>query len=188
MSLCCLCVVFYCGFWLFGVLLFFLCLVIVLGLVMEVKCMSFFQEFKEFAMRGNVMDMAVGVIIGGAFGKITASAVNDLVMPVVGLLTGGVDFTNLFISLNGKEFATLEAAKKAGAPVVAYGSFINVVVDFLLIAFSVFLMIKMVNRLHPTEAAKPARVCPYCKQEIAEDAERCPHCTSLLYEPVAFDK
>ena len=150
--------------------------------------MSFFQEFKVFAMRGYVMDMAVGVIIGGAFGKITASAVNDLVMPVVGLLTGGVDFTNLFISLNGKEFATLEAAKKAGAPVVAYGSFINVVVDFLLIAFSVFLMIKMVNRLHPTEAAKPARVCPYCKQEIAEDAERCPHCTSLLYEPVAFDK
>ena len=150
--------------------------------------MSFFQEFKEFAMRGNVMDMAVGVIIGGAFGKITASAVNDLVMPVVGLLTGGVDFTNLFIALNGKEFATLEAAKKAGAPVIAYGSFINVVVDFLLIAFSVFLMIKMVNRLHPKEVAKLVRVCPYCKQEIADDAVRCPHCTSMLYEPVAFDK
>lgn len=150
--------------------------------------MSFFQEFKEFAMRGNVMDMAVGVIIGGAFGKITASAVNDLVMPVVSLLTGGVDFTNLFITLNGKDFTTLEAARKAGAPVVAYGSFINVVVDFLLIAFSVFLMIKMVNRLHPKEATKPPRVCPYCKQEIADDAERCPHCTSMLYEPVAFDK
>ena len=150
--------------------------------------MSFYQEFKEFAMRGNVMDMAVGVIIGGAFGKITSSAVNDLVMPVVGLLSGGVDFSNLFITLNGKEFSTLEAARKAGAPVVAYGSFINVVVDFLLIAFSVFLMIKMVNRLHPKEATKPSRVCPYCKQEIADDAERCPHCTSMLYEPVAFDK
>ena len=102
--------------------------------------MGFFKEFKEFAMRGNVMDMAVGVIIGGAFGKITASAVNDLVMPVMGVLTGGVDFTNLFISLNGKEYATLEMAKKAGAPVIAYGSFINVVVDFLFFLLFFFLI------------------------------------------------
>ena len=143
--------------------------------------MGFFKEFKEFAMRGNVMDMAVGVIIGGAFGKITASAVNDLVMPVMGVLTGGVDFTNLFISLNGKEYATLEMAKKAGAPVIAYGSFINVVVDFLLIAFAVFLMVKTINKLQPKpEEPKPALKCPYCLQEVPEGATRCPHCTSEI--------
>ena len=142
--------------------------------------MSFMEEFKEFAVRGNVMDMAVGVIIGGAFGKITASAVNDIVMPVLGKLTGGVDFGNLFIALSEKEFATLDAAKKAGVPVVAYGSFINTVVDFVLIAFAVFLMIKAVNRLHPKEESKPARTCPYCKGEVADDATRCPHCTSEI--------
>lgn len=142
--------------------------------------MSFMEEFKEFAVRGNVMDMAVGVIIGGAFGKITASAVNDIVMPVLGRLTGGVDFGNLFIALSDKEFATLDAAKKAGVPVIAYGSFINTVVDFVLIAFAVFLMIKAVNRLHPKEGPKPARTCPYCKGEVADDATRCPHCTSEI--------
>ena len=150
--------------------------------------MSFVKEFKEFAMRGNVMDMAVGVIIGGAFGKITTSVVNDLIMPVVGKFAGGMDFSNLFIALSDKEFATLEAAKKAGVPVIAYGSFINVVVDFLLIAFSVFVLVKVINRIHPKEETKPARICPYCKQEIADDAERCPHCTSMLYEPLAFNK
>lgn len=144
--------------------------------------MSFFKEFKDFAMRGNVMDMAVGVIIGGAFGKITTSVVNDIVMPVIGKFAGGMDFSNMFISLSGKEYATLEAAKKAGAPVIAYGSFINVVVDFLLVAFAVFLMVKAINRLHPKEEAKPARKCPYCLQEIADEATRCPHCTSKLDE------
>ena len=144
--------------------------------------MSFFKEFKDFAMRGNVMDMAVGVIIGGAFGKITTSVVNDIVMPVIGKFAGGMDFSNMFISLSGKEYATLEAAKKAGAPVIAYGSFINVVVDFLLVAFAVFLMVKAINRLHPKEEAKPVRKCPYCLQEIADEATRCPHCTSKLDE------
>lgn len=146
--------------------------------------MSFIKEFKEFAMRGNVLDMAVGVIIGGAFGKITTSVVNDIVMPCIGKLTGGVDFSNMFIPLDGKVYATLEAAKKAGAPVIAYGNFINIVVDFLLVAFAVFILVKAVNRLHPKEEAKPARICPFCKQEIADDAERCPHCTSMLYEPI----
>ena len=143
--------------------------------------MSLAEDFKKFAMRGNVMDMAVGVIIGGAFGKIVTSVVNDIVMPPVGMLLGNVDFSNLFISLNGKEYATLEAAKKAGAPVLAYGSFMNTVIDFLILAFSIFKMIRQINKLTPEPAPKPEpRVCPYCKTEIADDATRCPHCTSHL--------
>ena len=143
--------------------------------------MSLAEDFKKFAMRGNVMDMAVGVIIGGAFGKIVTSVVNDIVMPPVGMLLGNVDFSNLFISLNGKEYATLEAAKKAGAPVLAYGSFMNTVIDFLILAFIIFLMIRQINKLTPESAPKPEpRVCPYCKSEIADDATRCPHCTSHL--------
>lgn len=142
---------------------------------------KFLQEFKEFALKGNVMDMAVGVIIGGAFGKIVTSVVNDIVMPPVGMLLGNVDFSNLFISLNGKEYATLEAAKKAGAPVLAYGSFMNTVIDFLILAFIIFMMIRQINKLTPEPAPKPEpRVCPYCKSEIADDATRCPHCTSHL--------
>lgn len=143
--------------------------------------MSLAEDFKKFAMRGNVMDMAVGVIIGGAFGKIVTSVVNDIVMPPVGMLLGNVDFSNLFISLNGKEYATLEAAKKAGAPVLAYGSFMNTVIDFLILAFIIFMMIRQINKLTPESAPKPEpRVCPYCKSEIADDATRCPHCTSHL--------
>ena len=143
--------------------------------------MSLAEDFKKFAMRGNVMDMAVGVIIGGAFGKIVTSVVNDIVMPPVGMLLGNVDFSNLFISLNGKEYATLDAAKKAGAPVLAYGSFMNTVIDFLILAFIIFMMIRHINKLTPEPAPKPEpRVCPYCKSEIADDATRCPHCTSHL--------
>ncbi len=143
--------------------------------------MSLAEDFKKFAMRGNVMDMAVGVIIGGAFGKIVTSVVNDIVMPPVGMLLGNVDFSNLFISLNGKEYATLEAAKKAGAPVLAYGSFLNTVIDFLILAFIIFMMIRQINKLTPAPAPKPEpRLCPYCKTEIADDATRCPHCTSHL--------
>ena len=143
--------------------------------------MSLAEDFKKFAMRGNVIDMAVGVIIGGAFGKIVTSVVNDIVMPPVGMLLGNVDFSNLFISLNGKEYATLEAAKKAGAPVLAYGSFMNMVIDFLILAFIIFMMIRQINKLTPEPAPKPEpRVCPYCKSEIADDATRCPHCTSHL--------
>lgn len=143
--------------------------------------MSLKEDFKKFAMRGNVIDMAVGVIIGGAFGKIVGSLVNDVIMPPIGMALGKMDFKNLFVTLNGKEYATLEAAKKAGAPVLAYGSFINTIVDFLILAFVVFLMVKQINKLIPPPAPKPEpRKCPYCKSEIADDATRCPHCTSQL--------
>ncbi len=143
--------------------------------------MSLTEDFKKFAMRGNVVDMAVGVIIGGAFGKIVSSLVSDIVMPPMGLILGKIDFSNLFISLNGTEYATLDAAKKAGAPVFAYGSFINSVIDFLILAFVVFMMIRQINKLTPDPAPAPeARKCPYCKSEIADDATRCPHCTSHL--------
>ncbi len=143
--------------------------------------MSFKEDFKKFAIRGNVVDMAVGVIIGGAFGKIVSSLVNDIFMPPLGMLMGKMDFTNLFVSLNGQQYATLEAAKKAGAPVLAYGSFIKGVLDFIILAFVVFLMIRQINKLTPPPAPKPEpRLCPYCRSEIADDATRCPHCTSQL--------
>ena len=143
--------------------------------------MSLKDDFKKFAMRGNVIDMAVGVIIGGAFGKIVGSLVNDIIMPPIGMAMGKMDFKNLFLSLNGKEYATLEAAKKAGAPVLAYGSFINTVMDFLILAFVIFMMVKQINKLTPPPVPKPEpRKCPYCKSEIADDATSCPHCTSQL--------
>lgn len=145
--------------------------------------MSFLDDFKKFALKGNVFDMAVGVIIGGAFGKIVGSMVSDVLMPVVGMALGKVDFNHLFISLNGKEYATLEAAKKTGAPVLAYGNFIQNVFDFVILAFVVFLMVKQVTKMMPKEPEAPKkepRVCPYCKSEIADDATRCPHCTSEL--------
>lgn len=143
--------------------------------------MSLKEDFKKFALRGNVMDMAVGVIIGGAFGKIVSSLVNDIVMPPLGMLLGKMDFSNLFISLNGNEYQTLEAAKKAGAPVLAYGSFINTMLDFLILAFVIFIMVHEINKLKPEPEPQPEpRHCPYCKSEIAEDATRCPHCTSHL--------
>lgn len=143
--------------------------------------MSFKEDFKKFAMRGNVIDMAVGVIIGGAFGKIVGSFVNDIIMPPLGMAIGKMDFTNLFISLNGQQYATLEAAKKAGAPVLAYGSFINAVLDFVILALIIFVMVRQINKLNPPPAPKPdPRLCPYCRSEIADDATRCPHCTSHL--------
>ena len=143
--------------------------------------MSFMEDFKKFAVRGNVMDMAVGVIIGGAFGKIVTSAVNDIIMPPIGMALGKMDFKDLFICLNGKEYASLELAKKAGAPVLAYGSFINTVIDFVILAFIVFMMIRQINKLKAEEPpAPPKRKCPFCKSEIADDATRCPHCTSEL--------
>ena len=145
--------------------------------------MSFYDDFKKFAMRGNVVDLAVGVIIGGAFGKIVSSLVSNVVMPPLGMLMGKVDFTNLFISLNGQDYATLDAAKKAGAPVIAYGSFLNAVLDFVILAFVVFCMIRQINKLTPEKPPAPdPRKCPYCKSAIADDATRCPHCTSQLEE------
>ena len=144
---------------------------------------KFLNEFKAFAMRGNVVDMAVGVVIGGAFGSITTSLVNDIFMPLLGLITGGINFGGLFIALDGKHYDTLQAATDAGAATLNYGKFITTVVDFALIALCVFLFVKFMNRLVPKKAEAPkklARVCPYCKGEIADDATRCPHCTSQL--------
>ncbi|MCR5577790.1 MAG: large conductance mechanosensitive channel protein MscL [Prevotella sp.] len=117
--------------------------------------MGFISEFKEFAMKGNVMDMAVGVIIGGAFGKIVTSLVNDVLMPVISLATGGIDFTDLFVNLGEGNYATLAAAKEAGAAVLAYGQFIQNVIDFIIIAFCIFLMIKAMNKLKKKEEPAP---------------------------------
>ena len=140
------------------------------------------EEFKKFIMRGNVLDMAVGIIIGAAFGKIVGSLVDDIIMPPVGLILGKVDFSNLFINLSSTPAATLAEAKAAGLPVIAYGAFLNSIVNFLIVAFAIFLLIKQVNRVIPKkeEPAAPKRLCPYCKLEIADDATRCPHCTSEL--------
>jgi large conductance mechanosensitive channel len=142
------------------------------------------KEFKEFAMRGNVLDMAVGIIIGAAFGKIITSFVNDILMPPIGLLLGKVDFSNLFLNLSGKPYETLAAAKTASAPTLNYGLFLNTVIDFVIVAFAVFLLVRQVNRLNrPAEAAPAApttRDCPYCLSSVALKATRCPHCTSEL--------
>ena len=139
------------------------------------------EEFKKFIMRGNVLDMAVGIIIGAAFGKIVTSFVSDILMPPLGLILGKVDFSNLFINLSAVEVHTLAEAKDAGVPIIAYGSFLNAVVDFLIVAFAIFMLIKQVNRLMPAKEEAPApRKCPYCKSEIDEEATRCPHCTSEL--------
>ena len=139
--------------------------------------MSFFEEFKKFAMRGNVIDLAVGVVIGG----ITSSLVDNIIMPPLSLLFGKVDFSGLFISLNGQHYDTLKAAQDAHAPILAYGLFINTIVNFLIIAFAIFVLIKQINRLTPPPAPAPEpRLCPFCKTAIADDATRCPHCTSQL--------
>lgn len=139
------------------------------------------KEFKEFIMRGNVMDMAVGVIVGGAFSSIINSLVNDVLMPVISLATGKVDFTNLFIALDGQSYLTLDAAK-ASTSVFAYGSFIQTVIQFLIIAFSIFMVVKGINMLRrpKPEAAPTTKECPYCKSEIHIDAVKCPHCASEL--------
>jgi large conductance mechanosensitive channel len=141
-----------------------------------------FKEFKEFAMRGNVLDMAVGIIIGAAFGRIITSLVNDVIMPPIGLLLGKVDFSKLFINLSGTPYASLEDARKVGAPVIGYGAFLNTVLDFVIVAFVIFLLIKQVNRLkRPAEAAPAAtRECPYCLSVVPLKASRCAHCTSQL--------
>jgi len=143
------------------------------------------KEFKEFALRGNVIDLAVGVIIGGAFGKIITSLVNDIIMPPIGMLLGRVNFTDLFIDLSGKGYATLAAAKDAGAATLNYGLFLNTVLDFLIVAFVVFLVIRQMNRMKkPAPLAAPAapttKTCPRCISEIPLKATRCPYCTSEL--------
>lgn len=122
--------------------------------------MSFIQEFKQFAMRGNVIDLAVGVVIGGAFGKIVDSLVKDVIMPIIGALLGGVDFKHLYLNLSGTAYATLEAAEKAGAPLVRYGAFVNSLVDFTVIAFAIFVAVKAVNQLQRKQEAAPAAPPP----------------------------
>jgi large conductance mechanosensitive channel len=142
------------------------------------------KEFKEFAMRGNVLDMAIGIIIGAAFGRIVSSAVNDIIMPPIGLILGRVDFSNLFLNLSGTHYGSLADAKKAGAAVIGYGSFLNTVIDFLIVAFVVFLLVKQVNRMmkpQPAPAPPPTKQCPYCRSDgVASQATRCPYCTAEL--------
>lgn len=140
------------------------------------------KEFKEFAMRGNVLDMAIGFIIGAAFGKIITSLVTDVIMPPFGLLLGKVDFSNLFVNISGKSFATLAEAKAAGAATINYGIFINTVIDFLIVAFVIFLLVRQVNKwTKPAPAAAPAtKECAYCVSTIPVKATRCPNCTSEL--------
>ena len=142
------------------------------------------KEFKEFAMRGNVLDMAVGIIIGAAFGRIVSSVVNDIIMPPIGLVLGHVDFSNLFFNLSGTHYDSLADAKKAGAAVIAYGTFLNTVIDFLIVAFVVFLLVRQVNRMMkpaPAPAPPATKECPYCiSSGIALAATRCPHCTAEL--------
>ena len=143
------------------------------------------KEFRDFATRGNVLDMAVGIIIGAAFGRIVTSFVNDVLMPPIGLLLGRIDFSNLFIDLTGRGFATLDAARKAvpPAPTLNYGLFIQSLFDFVIVAFAIFLLIRQVNRFWRKEEAAPApatRECPYCTSAIALKATRCPHCTAQV--------
>ena len=150
---------------------------------------KFLKEFKEFALKGNMIDLAVGMIIGAAFNKIVSSLVNDIIMPVLGIFTGKVDFSKLFIALDGNHYETLAEAEEAGAACMRYGAFISGVIDFIIMALVVFLIVKQINKVRnltkkkeaAEEEKKPTKkICPFCKSEIAIDATRCPHCTSAL--------
>jgi large conductance mechanosensitive channel len=143
------------------------------------------KEFKAFALRGNVLDLAIGIIIGGAFSNIVSSFVSDILMPPVGLLLGNTDFSNFFINLSGGRYDSLAAAEEAGAATLNYGLFINTVLDFIIIAFALFLIVRQVNRLQRKEeeeqpAEPTTKECPHCLTEIPIKATRCPHCTSRL--------
>jgi large conductance mechanosensitive channel len=142
-----------------------------------------FKEFKEFAMKGSMLDLAVGIVIGGAFGKIVSSFVADVLAPALSLLLGKVDFSNLFVSLSGQRYPTIAAAKGAGAATLNYGLFLQAIFDFLIVAFALFLLVKQVNRLRrePAPPAPPsAKDCPFCFGSIPLKATRCPQCTSQL--------
>lgn len=139
------------------------------------------SEFKEFAMHGSMLDMAVGIIIGAAFGRVVSSFVSDVLMPPIGLFTGHSDFSNKFINLSGHAYATLAEAKAAGAATINYGVFFNALSDFLIVAFVVFMLIRQINRLkNEQKAVAVTRDCPFCFSAIAIKATRCPHCTSAL--------
>ena len=150
------------------------------------KGKGFIDEFRQFIMRGNVLDMAVGVIIGGAFQSIVNSLVNDIIMPLITAITGGLDFTNWFISLDGSHYTTLAEAQEAGAATLNYGVFITAIIQFLIMAFIIFCLVKSMNSLaerskKEEEAAAPTtKTCPYCKSEIPIEASKCAHCTSIL--------
>jgi large conductance mechanosensitive channel len=141
------------------------------------------KEFREFAARGNVLDLAVGVIIGAAFGRIVTSLVTDMIMPPIGMVIGGLDFSNLFVALNGVSYPSLAAAQAAGAPTINYGRFANTVLEFLIVAFVIFLMVRQINRMKTPAPAAPtddSRDCPFCVSRISRKATRCPHCTSEI--------
>ena len=148
--------------------------------------MKIFHEFKEFASRGTVIDLAVGVIIGASFGKIVTSLVNDLIMPPLGFVLGQVDFKDRYINLSGTPYASLAEAKAASAPVIAYGAFINTVIEFLIVAFAVFLLVRQINRLRQLtkrdekEPESTVRECPECLSAIPRKAKRCSHCTAAV--------
>jgi large conductance mechanosensitive channel len=140
-----------------------------------------FREFREFAIRGNVVDLAIGIIIGAAFGKIVTSLVNDVIMPPIGLILGRVDFSNLFINLSRQPYASLAEAKAAGAPTINYGVFLNNIIDFIIVAFAIFLLIRLINQMRRQPEPTPTtRECPFCVSVIPIRATRCPHCTSAL--------
>ena len=143
---------------------------------------DFLNEFKRFIMRGNVLDMAIGVVVGAAFSKIVSSLVTYIIMPPLGVLLGGIDFSNFFIILSTTKHAgTLVEAQAQGIPIIAYGAFINTVIEFLIIALAIFVVIRQINTFFPKQKEAPAvRHCPYCREPIAEEATRCPHCTSVI--------
>ncbi|HUI84716.1 MAG TPA: large conductance mechanosensitive channel protein MscL [Candidatus Binatia bacterium] len=140
-----------------------------------------FREFKEFALKGSVLDMAIGIILGVAFGKIITSFVDDIIMPLFGRIFGKVDFSNMFVSLTGRHFDTVAAAKSVGAPTLNYGLFMNAILNFIIVAFGVFLLVRQVNRLHRTQEVE-MKQCPFCFSGIVKKASRCPFCTSSLEE------
>ncbi len=141
-----------------------------------------FKEFKEFAMEGSVLDLAIGVVVGGSFGKVVTSLVNDIIMPLIGRLLGKVDFSNYFISLDGVRYNTLAQAKEAGAATLNYGLFINTIIEFLIISFSLFLVVRQINKLRRNEESEEptTKKCEFCLSEIPIEASKCPHCTSIL--------
>lgn len=142
------------------------------------------KEFREFALKGNVVDLAVGIIIGAAFGKITTSLVNDVIMPPIGAILGRVDFSSLFINLSSVDYASIADAKKAGAPVIAYGLFVNTIIDFTIVAFAVFVLVRQINRLktvvigNEPPPAPTEKTCPHCLSNIPLKATKCRHCTA----------
>lgn len=145
---------------------------------------KFMEEFKKFALKGNMIDLAVGVIVGGAFNSIVTSLVNDILMPVLSLFTGKLDFANWFVALDGKAYATIAEAQEAGAATLNYGNFISGIINFVIMAFVVFMIVKGINKMKNEEAAAPAapttKKCPFCKTDIPLEATKCPHCTSTL--------